>query len=414
MPIIAALALALITAAASAALVWFYASARFKGDLLNANNLAAQEKSALLAELATAKANLAASAQQHAQQQEQMKLWFENTANKVAKETSEQLQAKSQQSLDALLTPVKEKITSFEKKVEDTYQSEARERIGLAKQIELAMQMSQQNNEAATSLTNALKGDAKKRGNWGEFTLENILRESGMSEFDYITQGRDLDLRDDDGRRQMPDVIIRMPQGKHIIIDSKVTLNSYIELANATEESEPQLRRAYLAAVKQHIDELGAKKYQDNGKLLAHDFVLMFIPVESALALALDNDSGLQAYAWKKRIALVGPNSLMMTLHTLASIWQGEKLERNANEIAKEAAGLYDKLRLVVESLNAVGKNIEQTRTAYDKAIGQLATGRGNVLSKVESFRERGISVEKEIGKLDYAPAENADAAAAE
>lgn len=390
---------ALITAALTAAAVWFYASARHSAQLLKANDLAAQEKSALLAELATAKANLAA---QH-EQKEQMKLWFENTANRVAKEASQQLQEKSQQSLDALLTPVKEKISTFEKMVGETYEKEARERVGLQKHIELALQLTQQTGDAANNLTNALKGQSKKRGNWGEVTLENILTESGLSEYDYITQGRDLDLRDEDGRRQMPDVIIRMPQGKHIIIDSKVTLNSYLELANAPDEQQPVLQSQYISAVKRHVDELSGKKYQDNGKLLAHDFVLMFIPIEGALAAALDGEAGLQAYAWKKRIALVGPNSLMMTLHTLASLWQGEKLERNANEIAREAAGLYDKLRLAVESLNAVGKNIEQTRTAYDKAIGQLATGRGNVLARVESFRERGIAVEKSMGQLDYA-----------
>lgn len=448
----------LIAALLTGASVWFYASAKQSQRLLKANDLAAQEKSALTAELAATKANLAAQTQQQeqakawfennasaarqqnteqqqenillaaeltktkaslaaaeaniaaqVQQQEQMKVWFENNANTVLQKTSEQLQVKSQQGLDAILSPVKDRLTDFQKKVEEVYGNEARERIGLAKQVEMAMQMSQQTSEAATSLTNALKGDAKKRGNWGEVTLENILRDSGLSEFDYITQGRDLGLTDDDGRRQMPDVIIRMPQGKHIIIDSKVTLNSYLELCAASEETEASMRAQYIAAVKRHIDDLSAKKYQDNEKLLAHDFVLMFIPVESALALALDNDAGLQAYAWKKRIALVGPNSLMMTLHTLQSIWQGEKLERNANEIAREAAGLYDKLRLVVESLNAVGRNIEQTRTAYDKAIGQLATGSGNVLKRVESFRKRGISTEKPIGQLDYAPRESED-----
>ncbi len=396
---------ALISALLTGVSVWFYASAKQSERLLKANDLAAQERSALMAELATAKANLTAATQQ----QENMKVWFENNANTVLQKTSEQLQVKSQQGLDAILTPVKERLTTFEKKVEEVYGHESRERIGLAKQIELAMQMNQQTNAAANNLTSALKGDAKKRGNWGEVTLENILRDSGLSEYDYITQGRELDLKNDDGRRQQPDVIIRMPQGKHIIIDSKVTLNSYLELCAATEENEAVLRAQYIAAVKRHIDDLSGKKYQDNDKLIAHDFVLMFIPIESALAIALDNDAGLQAYAWKKRIAMVGPNSLMMTLHTLQSIWQGEKLERNANEIAKEAADLYDKLRLVVESLNTVGKNIEQTRTAYDKAIGQLATGPGNVIKRVESFRKRGVTVSKPIAALDYAHQESED-----
>lgn len=396
------LLITLATAILTFALGWLLASQRASQRLLAANDAAAQEKSALTGELATARAQLAA----QAQQQEQMKLWFENTANRVAKETSEQLQVKSQQGIDALLTPVKERLTDFQKKVEEVYGAEARERIGLKTQIELTLQMNQQTMVAANNLTTALKGDAKKRGNWGEVTLENILRDSGLSENDYITQGRDLDLRDESGRRQMPDVIIRMPQGKHIVIDSKVTLVSYLELCEADDEARPALQQQYVGAVKRHIDDLAGKKYQENDKLIAHDFVLMFIPIESALAMAMDADATLQSYAWSRRIALVGPSSLMMTLHTLASIWQGEKLERNANEIARDAASLYDKVRLVVETLNKLGKNIEQSQSIYKQALGQLGTGPGNVLRRIESFRQRGISVDKPIGALDYLPAE--------
>ena len=362
---------------------------------------AEQKESALKIELARTQEQIAALKNAQAQMQQ----WFENTANRVVKETSAQLGEASQKQLDAVLAPMKERLVEFQKKVDDVYDAESRERIGLKVEIEKLLESTRISHDATNNLTTALKGDPRQRGHWGEVVLDNILRDSGLVDGrEYITQGRGLELKDENGRRQAPDVIIRMPQDRHIIIDSKVTLISYMALIEAEDDAARLAARSdYLAAVKKHIDELSAKKYQDNDKLIAHDFVLMFIPIESALAAVLDGDQGLQSYAWSRRVALVGPSTLMMTLRNLSYLWQGERQERHASEIAREAAGLYNQVRLVVETLNSLGKHLENAQGAYDEALKRLADGKGNVIRRVESFRERGfIEADKPIPELSH------------
>lgn len=400
--------IALLSATLTGAAVWFYARSREQENLLRLNDQTAQERSALTAELATAKAQLAAQIEQQAQLREQLQLWFENATTRMVSEGSAQLQAKSEQSLAALLMPVREHLTTFEKKVDEVYNNEARERVGLQKHIELALQFTQQTSTAANNLTAALKGDAKKRGNWGEMQLENILKDTGMQEgTDYYLQGRGFKLKDESGRRQLPDFIVRMPHEQHVIIDSKVTLNSYadyVDSANGDEVTQQAAAQQFIAAIRRHIDELSAKKYAEQDELNAHSLVLMFIPIESALGAALDLDRNLLTYARSKNITLIGPSGLMVALTALHAVLQSERLERNANEIAREAAGLYDKLRGAIESLNSVGKYLDQADTAYKKALGQLASGPGNVLRRVEAFRSRGVSVTKPLGQLDHLP----------
>lgn len=375
------------------------------GFLLSRQQEAAA-KAALATDLALARQREETLRQQNADRmaeiaalQEQLKLWFENTATRVLQATSEQ----SRQQLDGILSPVRERLEGFQKKVEEVYGKEAEQRITLKTQIELLNQANQNLSADAGNLAKALKGDSQKRGQWGEMILDNVLRLSGLKEgVDYITQGRGLDLKGEEGERQKPDVIVTLSGGQQVVVDSKLSLVAYADWTAAAPGSPEQDRaaQALKAGVRQHIKELSAKKYQNNGKLLAQPYVLMFVPIESALATVLDLDRDLTAHAWSQRVALVGPTTLLLTLNIIHATLQLERREHNAADIAREAADLYDKIRLVAESLNDMDKHLTNARKAHTEAVNRLAAGRGNVLTRVESFRARGITVDKPIPAL--------------
>lgn len=363
-------------------------------------------KAALTTDLALARQREEALRQQNAEKvadiqalQEQLKLWFENTATRVLQATS----AESRQQLDGILSPVRERLDGFQKKVEEVYGKEAEQRITLKTQIDLLHQANKALSTDAENLAKALKGDSQKRGQWGEMILDNVLRLSGLTEgVDYVTQGRGLDLKGDEGERQKPDVIVSMSGGQHVVVDSKLSLIAYADWTAAAPNSPEQAKAASALkeGVRRHVKDLSAKKYQNNGKLLAQPYVLMFVPIESALATVLDLDRDLTAFAWDNRVALVGPTTLLLTLNIIHAALQMERREHNAADIAKDAAGLYNQLRLVVESLNDVDKHLTNARKAHAEALNRLGQGRGNVLTRVESFRARGITVDKPLPQL--------------
>lgn len=374
--------------------------------LLSANNIAAQEREVLTTELASLKTReieykkqLDAKAEEIAALHEKLKVEFENIAGRILKDSREQLAVSSKEKLDAVLAPFNEKISSFRQKVEQVYDTERGERISLKTQLEQMISANATISTQAENLTKALKGESQKRGNWGEVVLENILKASGLLEGrDYIAQGRDLGLRSEGGGAQKPDIIINLPEGQHIIVDSKVTLVAYDAFVNAPDDEARELARsAFVSAVKGHVNDLASKAYQDNPKLKAPDFVFMFLPIEGALALALESDPQLFTYAWEKRVAILGPSMLMTSLKLVAGVWRVERREQNAQHIAEEAAGLYEQVRLVLESVELLGSRIDQSQKAYDQVIGRLSHGRGNLIRRVENFPKLGVAVKKQI-----------------
>ncbi len=386
--------------------------------LLSANNIAAQERAVLTAEMASLQTReaeyrkqLEEKAVEIAALHEKLKVEFENIAGRILKDSREQLAVSSKEKLDAVLAPFSEKIAAFKQKVEQVYDTERGERISLKTQLDQMVQANASLGTQAENLTKALKGDSQKRGNWGEVVLENILKASGLVEGrDYIAQGRDLGLKSESGGLLRPDIIINLPEGHHIIVDSKVTLVAYDAYVAANDEAEHEAARvAFVAAVKGHVNDLAGKAYQDNPKLKAPDFVFMFLPIEGALALALESDPQLFTYAWERRVAIVGPSMLMTSLRLVAGVWSIERREENAQRIAEEAAGLYEQVRLVLESVESLGTRIDQSQKAYDQVISRLTQGRGNLIRRVENFPKLGVAVKKQIPELAAAarPLEN-------
>jgi DNA recombination protein RmuC len=323
---------------------------------------------------------------------ERMKIEFESLATKVLNAQG----AQQRQSLDVMLNPFREQIGDFRKRVEEVYRSDTKERASLLKEMQNLQSASNRINEEAENLTKALKGDNKIQGNWGELVLERILEDSGLrKDHEYFVQPSS---RDEQGRIKRPDIVIRLPEGKDVVVDSKVTLVAY-EQALSTEDE--QARQVYL---KQHVDavrgqvkKLAEQDYDQLPDLRSLDFVLLFIPIESAFTLAMELDSKLFVDAFNKRIMLVSPTTLMMALRIIDNLWQVEKQNRNAQDIAQRAGALYDKLQGVVEEVDKLGKQIGTVQGTYDTLYGRLAGGRGNLVGQAEKLRELGAPVKKVI-----------------
>ncbi|HTV90102.1 MAG TPA: DNA recombination protein RmuC [Stellaceae bacterium] len=317
---------------------------------------------------------------------------FENIANRILKVTTSELSAGSQRELGALLEPLKQRIQDFQQKVETTYQSETREVLSLKEQIRLLVETSHAVGKEADGLAKALRGQSQLRGRWGEVALERILEAAGLQAGrEYVAQGRGLGLRDDEGGLQKPDIVVLLPEGRSMIIDSKLPLVGYERLI-ASDEAEHALAGAqFVRDVKGHIDGLAGRRYQDNAKLAAHDCALMFVPIEGALAAALSCDPELFSYAWDRHVVLVGPSTLLMTMRTVASIWRYELQGQNAQEIARLAGELCDKVRLSLVDLNIVAEKMADAAGAHNAAVKRLSTGRGNALSLGERIRSLGV-----------------------
>jgi len=324
---------------------------------------------------------------------------FENLSNKIFDQKNESFKKQSQESISTLLNPLKEKLGEFEKKVNDSFGKQSKEQYSLKEEIKNIVESNEKITLQAESLANALKGDSKVQGDWGEIILEKILENSGLRKnVDYTVQGGGLNLRDVDDRLQKPDVIVQLPENKHVIIDSKVSLTHYERFFSETDNDEGSVHlKQFLASVKKHIGDLEQRRYQDTEKLGTPDFVLMFIPIEAAYILAVQEDSQLQNYAWNKKVVLVCPTTLFATLKTIASVWRLELQNKNALEIARQGGQLYDKIEGFVRDMQIMGKQIDTVGKTYNGAMNKLSDGRGNILSKTEKLKELGAKTSKSL-----------------
>jgi DNA recombination protein RmuC len=325
--------------------------------------------------------------------QEILKPEFENIATRVLRANASELSDTSQKQIAAILDPLRERIQEFQGKVETTYDAEKREMLSLKEQIRLIVETSKNLGSHADDLAKALKGDVQRLGRWGELVLDRILQTAGLVEGrEYITQGRGLGLKSETGGLQKPDVIVLLPEKRTMVIDSKVSLADYDRLIVAETEADRHEQAAqFVRDVKVHIDGLASKRYQDNEQIAAHECVLMFVPIEGALAAAITADPGLFTYAWDKRVVMVGPSTLLMTLRTVASIWRYEMQAQNAQQIAKLAGILCDKISAGLGDLNIVAEKLAQALSAHSEAIKRLSTGKGNALSVGERIRSLGV-----------------------
>ncbi|KAB2917559.1 MAG: DNA recombination protein RmuC [Bacteroidetes bacterium] len=321
---------------------------------------------------------------------------FENLANKIFEEKSEKFVRQNRDSLDIVLNPLKEKMEEFRKKVEDTHMENSKEQSRLGEQIRNLTELNQGMREDANRLTQALKGESKTQGNWGELILERILEKSGL------TKGQEYTVQEsfvnEDGRRQQPDVIIKLPDNKNLIVDSKVSLTAYERFSSAanTEEQQAWLK-AHTKSIREHIKQLSDKRYQQLYEINSPDFVLMFVPIESAFAAAVQADPEIFNDAFEQNIVIVTTSTLLATLRTISSIWKQEYQNRNVLEIARQGGDLYDKFVSFTEDLIDLGKKMKAAQGAYEDSMKKLYEGRGNLIRRAETLRELGAKVSKQL-----------------
>ncbi len=332
------------------------------------------------------------------------KIEFENVSNKLLDEKTAKFTEQNRLNLDGILNPLKEKIKDFEEKVDKTYRAEAEERNVLKGSIQQLFDMNQKISQEAHNLTKALKGDTKKQGNWGELILERVLESSGLVNGEnYTTQGKELQLTNDDGKRFKPDVVIHLPDSKDIVIDSKVSLTAYEKLVNEDNDEQKEVYlKQHIESIKNHVKELASKSYEDlrrkdGSKLDSPDFVLLFMPIESSFSIALRYENELFDYAWSKKIVIVTPTTLLATLKTVESIWRQDKQTKNALKIAEQAGTLYEKFANFVEDLDKVGNSLDKAQEHYGNAMKKLTTGRGNLVVSTEKLKELGAKTRKQI-----------------
>ena len=331
---------------------------------------------------------------------------FENLANKILEEKSSKFTEQNKENMKNILSPLQEKIYLFEKKVDDTHKESIDYHAALRQQILGLQVMHEQMSKETINLTKALKGDSKMQGNWGELILERVLEKSGLE------KGREYDVQksfeNEEGSRVFPDVIIHLPDGKKMIVDSKVSLVSYEKFTN---EEDDQLRNLYLKehlnSIKRHVDQLGAKNYYDLYQMESPDFVLLFIPIEPAFAIALNEDSSLYNKAFEKNIVIVTPSTLLATLRTIDSMWSNQKQQENAYEIARQAGALYDKFEGFVNDLVKIGKKMDEAKSEYGNAMNKLSDGKGNLINSVEKLKKMGAKAKKALPENILKRAEN-------
>lgn len=330
---------------------------------------------------------------------ETLKQQFNQLANEIFESKSKRFAESSEERLQLLLKPFREQISSFSKQTEERFVKENSERAVLHKELSRLRELNEQITQDAKNLTNALKGENKTQGNWGEIVLERILEESGLREgMEYETQGS---FKGEEGNTLRPDVIIHLPQGKDIVIDAKVSLVAYERFmsAESPEEKESALKQ-HLNSINAHIKGLSEKKYEKLEGIHTLDFILLFMPIEGAFLLALEQDGSFFSRAYEKNIMIVSPSTLLVTLRTIEHIWRTERQEQNAQEIARQAEALYDKFVAFVEDLNKIGDQIGKTQESYEKALNKLSTGKGNLLRRVESMKKLGLKPKKSLPLL--------------
>lgn len=330
------------------------------------------------------------------QMQKTLTLQFENLAQKIFDEKSDKMTAQNSRQLENILSPLREKLKDFEKKVEDTYVSEQKDRSHLKGEISKLIELNQTMSKDAQNLTLALKGENKTQGNWGELILENILERSGLRKGEeYFTQETVKGLG---GETLRPDVIVKLPEGKHLIVDSKMTLIAYEASVSAGSEAErDKFAIAHVESLKRHISDLSDKKYHLADQVVSPDFVMLFMPIEPAFAMAFRLKPELFEQAWDKNVAIVSPTTLLSTLRTVASLWKQERQQRNALEIAKRGGELYDKFAGIVNDLETVGERINSVQKAHTDVMNKFSNGRGNLISQVQKLKDLGAKAEKSL-----------------
>ncbi|GAB5564562.1 MAG: DNA recombination protein RmuC [Winogradskyella sp.] len=330
-----------------------------------------------------------------AKQQEQLRKDFQLMASKILEEKSEKFTIQNKENIKNILNPLEEKIKTFEKKVEDSQKESISMHSALKEQLLGLKDLNQQMAKEATNLTKALKGDSKTQGNWGELVLERVLEKSGLEkDREYFVQ---QNFQREDGTRVMPDVVLHLPDSKKMIIDSKVSLTDYERMVNAEDEERNIYLKAHVNSIKKHVDQLSAKNYQDLYDIESPDFVLMFIPIEPAFAVAINEDNTLYNKAFEQNIVIVTPSTLLATLRTIDTMWNNEKQQQNAIEIARQAGALYDKFEGLVTDLTGVGKKIDAAKSDYSAAMNKLVEGRGNLISRVENIKKMGAKAKKSL-----------------
>lgn len=328
--------------------------------------------------------------------QEKFTKEFENLANRIFEEKGNKFTEQNKEKLSEILNPLRDKISEFERKVEETNKESIKGHASLKEQLQMLKEMNQQITQEAKNLTTALKGQSKTQGNWGEFILESILEKSGLVKGrEYVVQES---ITSESGKRFQPDVVINLPENKSIIIDSKVSLIGYEKYISEEDEHQRQLGlREHINSIRSHIRNLSSKNYQNLYQLESLDFVLMFMPIEPAFALAVQQDSSLFSDAFEQNIVIVSPSTLLATLRTIASIWRQENQNRNALEIAKQSGDMLDKFTAFVDDLISVGKGLMAAKDNYDKAMNKLVDGRGNLVNRAEKIKKLGAKTSKTL-----------------
>lgn len=341
------------------------------------------------------------------ERQEQLRKDFELLANKILEEKSNKFTEQNKENIKNILNPLQEKIKNFEEKVDLTQKESISMHSALKEQLLGLKDLNQQMTKEATNLTRALKGDSKIQGNWGELVLERVLEKSGLEKNrEYFVQ---QNFTRPDGSRVLPDVVLNLPDGKKMIIDSKVSLTDYERLVNADDEDKIIYLKAHVNSIKKHVDQLSEKNYQDLYDIESPDFVLMFIPIEPAFAVVVNEDNSIYNKAFEKNIVIVTPSTLLATLRTIDSMWNNEKQQQNAIEIARQAGALYDKFEGLVVDLTGVGKKIDAAKSDYSAAMNKLVDGRGNLITSVEKLKKMGAKAKKSLPESIIKRAEEDD-----
>ena len=330
--------------------------------------------------------------------QEKFTKEFENLANKILEEKTTKFTEQNKENLKQILHPLNEKIQSFEKKVEDTHKESIDYHAALRQQIVGLKDLNQQMSKETLNLTKALKGDSKTQGNWGELVLERVLEKSGLEKGREYEMEKSFAIDDEHKQRLRPDVIINLPDGKKMIVDSKVSLTHYEQFVNADEDHERELfLKQHIQSLNRHVEQLSAKKYEDLYEIESPDFVLLFVPIEPAFAVAINNDNQLYNKAFEKNIVIVTPATLLATLRTIDSMWNNEKQQQNALEIARQAGALYDKFHGLYTDLVSVGKKMDAAKQDYGSAMNKLFEGKGNLITRVENLKLMGAKAKKTL-----------------
>ena len=328
--------------------------------------------------------------------QEKFSKDFEILASKILEDKSKKFTARNKENIEQILNPLQEKIRSFEKKVEDTNKESIDRQSALREQIFSLSKLNERLSTDAINLTKALKGDSKKQGDWGEFQLEILLEKVGLQkDIHYSTQGG---YRDEDENLKKPDFIVNLPENRHLIIDSKVSLTAYEKYFNANDKlEESNALKSHISSIRKHFKELGMKKYNDLYSINSPDYVMMFVPIEPALMIALQEENNLYLDALDKNVVLVSTSTLLATLTTVASIWKQEDQKRNVIEIAKQAGALYDKFEGLIQDLLKIGNQINASQTSYKAAMNKLTEGKGNLVRRVEKLKVLGAKTQKSL-----------------